>query len=411
MNARLAALLIAGLLAESSAHADELRQAPDSTATNGIPASQAGKLPTTEQRYRALERQVQRAKPAVQTAKQKSDALATQAAHLRQRLIATAARVQGLEGEKAQIDSEVTHLSQQEQSMSAAFARDRVKVSHLLAVLERLQSDLPPAIALEPGDALRSTRGAMVLGASLPRIYRAAAALAKELNRLKQTRAALLKRRQDGVRTAAKLNTARAQLDQLLATKEAQASGASAAYRALQSKFDVIAGQASDLKVLLDRVAQLRKGMPNSGMVVVSAPDKTAAGRLRPGSLLQPVVGVIIGNDVARAQGIAGSGLNFLAQAGASVVAPADSQVLFAGPYHKTGQVLILETSGGYDLVLAGLDRIDVRPGDEVLAGEPVGRMPRGGTGARLYFELRQNGKSVNPAPWLGVDLRKAKRT
>src|SRR6185503_8641511 len=101
----------------------------------------------------------------------------------------------------------------------------------------------------------------------------------------------------------------------------------------------------------------------------------------------------------------------FVTSSGAAVGAPADSHVLLAGPYHKTGQVLILETAGRYDLVLAGLDRIDVRPGDQLLAGEPVGRMPRGRNGARLYFELRQNGKSVNPEPWLGIDLRKARKS
>jgi septal ring factor EnvC (AmiA/AmiB activator) len=103
--------------------------------------------------------------------------------------------------------------------------------------------------------------------------------------------------------------------------------------------------------------------------------------------------------------------VNFVTSSGASVVAPADSHVLFAGPYRKTGQVLILETAGGYDLVLAGLDEVDVHSGDQLLAGEPVGRMPRARSGARLYFELRQNGKSVSPARWLGVGLRKAKRS
>jgi septal ring factor EnvC (AmiA/AmiB activator) len=106
-----------------------------------------------------------------------------------------------------------------------------------------------------------------------------------------------------------------------------------------------------------------------------------------------------------------GPGVNFLTASGASVVAPADSHVLFAGPYRKTGQVLILETAGGYDIVLAGLDRVDVRPGDQLLAGEPVGRMPREKGGARLYFELRQNGKSVSPAAWLGTGLRKARKS
>ncbi|HEY3777197.1 MAG TPA: peptidoglycan DD-metalloendopeptidase family protein [Rhizomicrobium sp.] len=94
-------------------------------------------------------------------------------------------------------------------------------------------------------------------------------------------------------------------------------------------------------------------------------------------------------------------GISFLTPPAAEVVSPADSQVLFAGAYHKTGLVLILRSVGGYDLVLAGLERIDVRAGDELLAGEPVGRMPRGGTELRLYFELRQNGKGVSPAPWL----------
>jgi septal ring factor EnvC (AmiA/AmiB activator) len=405
-----AAGLLAGLLAVSHGDADELRQAPDPDIAIGTPASQAGKLPTSEQRYRALQKQVQSAKPAVETARQKSDRLQAQAARLRQQLIATVARVQSLEREKAQIGVQVAQLEGQERGMSAAFARDRVRVSHLLAVIERLQSDLPPALALQPADALASTRGAMVLGAALPRIYGAAAALAKELQRLRQTRDALVARRRDGVRIEANLNIARTQLDQILATKQAQATGASATYHSLQTKFDAVAGETASLKGLLNRVALLRNGVAKSGMVVVAAQGRREPNGLRAGSLLQPVVGAMTDNDPAGA-GAGGPGLSFSAQALASVVAPADSEVLFAGPYHKTGQVLILETSGGYDLVLAGLDRIDVKPGDQLLAGEPVGRMPSVRNGAKLYFELRQDGKSINPAPWLGIDLRKAKKT
>jgi septal ring factor EnvC (AmiA/AmiB activator) len=141
-------------------------------------------------------------------------------------------------------------------------------------------------------------------------------------------------------------------------------------------------------------------------MMVVSASSRSALAPLRPGSLAQPVVGKI-GTDTGAA---ASPGLNFITAGGAAVIAPADSRVLFAGPYHKAGQVLILESGGGYDLVLAGLESVYVRPGDQLLAGEPVGTMPHGRTGAALYFELRQNGKSVSPAPWLGLDLRKAKK-
>ncbi len=70
-----------------------------------------------------------------------------------------------------------------------------------------------------------------------------------------------------------------------------------------------------------------------------------------------------------------------------------------------------MEMGGGYDLVLAGLDRVNVKPGDQLLAGEPVGAMPRISGGSRLYFEVRDNGKGISPAPWLSIDFKKAKKT
>jgi septal ring factor EnvC (AmiA/AmiB activator) len=124
--------------------------------------------------------------------------------------------------------------------------------------------------------------------------------------------------------------------------------------------------------------------------------------------MLRPVIGRVVNGGSEG--GERAPGLSFVTAPSAQVVAPADSRVLFAGRYHKEGQVLILEMGGGYDLVLAGLDRIDVRPGDQLLAGEPVGAMPRDG-GGRLYFEVRDGGKGTSPAPWLEIDLRKAKRT
>ncbi|MBV9330381.1 MAG: peptidoglycan DD-metalloendopeptidase family protein [Alphaproteobacteria bacterium] len=104
-------------------------------------------------------------------------------------------------------------------------------------------------------------------------------------------------------------------------------------------------------------------------------------------------------------------GLIFATKPRAQVVAPADGRVLFSGPYHKYGHVLIVQLALGYDAVLAGLDRVDVRPDDQVLAGEPVGLMPRNGAMTRLYFELRQHGHRVDPAQFLTQDPRKAKKT
>ena len=39
--------------------------------------------------------------------------------------------------------------------------------------------------------------------------------------------------------------------------------------------------------------------------------------------------------------------------------------------------------------------------GEYVLAGEPLGKMPRI-AGSALYWELRRNKQPINPLPWFG---------
>ncbi len=380
-------------------------QSTDTDMSHAVPADQAGKLPTTEEQYRALKEKIEQTKPGVETAKTKSEALKAEAQSLRQRLIDTANRVQNLEEEKGRLDGEIASLSSRETVMAANFSHDRVRVARLLAILERLQHDMPPVIAYRPDDALSSARGAMILGASLPRIYGAAATLAKNLDALRQTRTQLIARRAEGVKNAAALANARTDLDQLLAMKEAAAQEASADYGKLQASLDAIADQADDLGQLLAKVAALRAAPQGQNIVVVAAQGAEKTGALGRAALSRPVVGRIEKGGLG---GGKAPGVSFLTSPGAQVVAPADGRVLFAGRYHKTGQVLILEMNGGYDLVLAGLGRVDVRSGDQLLAGEPVGNMPQGG-GTKLYFELRHNGKGQSPAPWLQADLRKAK--
>ena len=98
-------------------------------------------------------------------------------------------------------------------------------------------------------------------------------------------------------------------------------------------------------------------------------------------------------------------------QSAAIVTAPSDGSVLYAGPFRSYGQLLILNAGDGYHVVLAGMSRISVAPGQSVLAGEPVGAMgeariasvsaqPPGNAEPELYVEFRKDGKPVDPAPW-----------
>ena len=372
---------------------------PSIDLSQALPGKALAKLPSSDQQLKSLSSELKQGRPQLASAKEKSEALAAQAAGLRQKLIATAARIETLERRKVETDDRIVELAAENDRLSVGFANDRVAVTKLLAILERLQHDMPPALAMRPDDALGAARGAMLVGASLPPVYAQAARLSRRIEALKRTRLALEQQRVQASETATRLNVARAELDELLGQKEKEAATAAQAYGTLKVQMEKVAREAADFQALLSRVRALRQqaGGDAQNVVTVTAQNSGLPGVLSRNSLLEPVVGALENGS---------SGLSYSTQPGAQVIAPADGKVLYAGPYHKTGQVLILEITTGYDVVLAGLGRVTVKPNDQLLAGEPVGMMPANPADDRLYFEVRHGGHGMSPAPWLKMNSR-----
>ncbi len=365
--------------------------------SQALPGKSLGKLPSSAQQLQTLSSELRQGQPKLASARQKTDALAQEAAALRKKLIETAARIETLERQQIEADIRIVSLTAENARLSKGFVNDRVAVTRLLAVLERLQHDMPPALAMRPNDALGAARGAMLIGASLPPIYAQAAALLRRIDALRRTRDDLERQKAAAADTTARLNVARGQLDELLAEKEREARDAAENYDSLKSRLQEVARQASDFQALLSRVRTLRQdGGPQQGVVTVEAASAGSLGALARNSLLAPVV------TAAKPAKESGTpGLSYATRPGAQVIAPSDGKVLYAGPYHKSGQVLILEITTGYDVVLAGLGRVTVKPNDQLLAGEPVGNMPLEAADNRLYFELRHDGRGSSPEPWL----------
>jgi len=140
--------------------------------------------------------------------------------------------------------------------------------------------------------------------------------------------------------------------------------------------------------------------------------EPAAAFSTMKGRLSKPVAGKqLIGfggkDDIGRET----TGASFAARPGDAVTAPADSRVLYSGPFRSYGQLLILDAGDGYHVVLAGMERIDVETGQFVSAGEPVAVMGArrvasiavaefGATRPALYVEFRKDGKPVDPSAW-----------
>jgi septal ring factor EnvC (AmiA/AmiB activator) len=366
------------------------------------------------ERYSRAQAALQEQRANEEKTRAERDRLAAEAKDLQARLIANAAKVQELKGSYADTEAQLASLNGKMRALETDLARDRNRVTHLLAVLQRLQAEQPPALVVRPDDSLAAVRGTIQMGAMLPPVYAQAAELAKRLQALADARKAVATKAALGRSQAEALKTARASLDRLLAQKGVEQTAVEARLSELHEVAEEIGRQADDLKALIDRVAALRQGgVGGTGMTVVN-PEKARPATLARGSLRLPVVGTALPGDPSGPGSTPGangpSGLWFETSGKAAAIAPGDSVVVFAGTYQKFGQVLILELGGGYHLTLAGLGRIDVHIGDTVLAGEPVGILPEGRV-AQLYMELRHNGQAVDPAPWMSADFRKVKGT
>lgn len=88
---------------------------------------------------------------------------------------------------------------------------------------------------------------------------------------------------------------------------------------------------------------------------------------------------------------------------GQEVNAVFDGKVVFADHMQGLGNVAIVDHGEGYMSLYGMADFLIVEPGQIVLAGDTIGTVgtPVGNDESSLYFEIRQNADTLNPADWL----------
>lgn len=97
------------------------------------------------------------------------------------------------------------------------------------------------------------------------------------------------------------------------------------------------------------------------------------------------------------------NGIDFKGPYGSPIFATALGEVTFAGWKGGYGRTVEITHANGIMTRYAHLARIDVRVGQSIDAGETLGGLGSSGrsTGPHLHFEVRVNGRAVNPRPFL----------
>ena len=201
----------------------------------------------------------------------------------------------------------------------------------------------------------------------------------KELESVRNERA-IEKEKLD--RTAQKYTREKNELDKLLRTRSAQNEKLKSQQAGLQKKLRELSARAKS-------ISELSAGVGSSAM----SSDASFSRR----KLNLPVRGrVVVRYGEKTALGLKSDGWRIHTRGDALVMAPADGAVKFADNFRGFGKVVIMSHKNGYNTVMTNLGNIDVLPEQEVLAGEPVGRMSA--DKQEMYLEVRRGNASVDPA-------------
>jgi murein DD-endopeptidase MepM/ murein hydrolase activator NlpD len=103
------------------------------------------------------------------------------------------------------------------------------------------------------------------------------------------------------------------------------------------------------------------------------------------------------------------AGVDIAVPRGTSVGAAADGTVTFAGQKGGYGNVVIVEHADGHTTFYAHCDKLLVKEGQTVTVGEEIAKSGSTGksTGPHLHFEVRENGKPIDPLKFLSNVLPK----
>jgi septal ring factor EnvC (AmiA/AmiB activator) len=241
---------------------------------------------------------------------------------------------------------------------------------------------------------------------SIGRAYRTASAMTRldrervqqherTLIALGRERQALEQQAKEIVRLQGRAVAARASIDRAVAARTALVNS-------IDARRDLNAQLTGELEAAQQRL---------QGAVTQLGPGSSASPSLplRPfrGALPWPATGIVTGRFGRQSLGrfgtsISRNGIQISIAEGQVVRAVHEGTIAHAEPFTGYGNLVILDHGDGEYTLYGYLSAMYVATGDRLEAGEPIGTSGRSPSGnPALYFELRVDGKPVDPLQWL----------
>ncbi|WP_411833619.1 murein hydrolase activator EnvC family protein [Pseudoxanthomonas mexicana] len=314
-------------------------------------------------------------------------------------------------------------LQQRRAELQQRQQRDRAELAALLRASYTVGGDAPLKVLLAQ-ESVAGARRALTYHGYLHRDRASRiAALSGQLDELQSLEAQIVQRREqlDAARRAQQAQVADLRLDRrtradLVADLERRYQDRSAREKALGQDARALEQLLSSLRAAAARAEAQRQAAARRAAQAQAGRDKAPATRAparpavasapapRVGGLGWPLSGNLLTRYGGRLpDGRTSPGVLIGAPVGSTVTAVADGTVVFSEWMTGYGLILILDHGNGYMSLYAHNDSLLRDTGDRVARGDAIARV--GSSGAQgtpaLYFELRRDGRPVDPASWL----------
>lgn len=361
-------------------------------------------------------------------------------------VITLAQQIQTNEKKLSDLEDKLVILKENLKTKEAEFVKENQSLIYTLAALQNMSLNPSESVILQPISPVEIIRSAILLRETVPFLDKKSAKLKVDLDNVYQQKKKIEVTLKDAKKQKDVLEKQQAEMRQLMTKKsnlrkEVEAKGAET-----QKVAASLNSKAKDLRDLLEelerqkeiarkkreeaeRLAALKRqqeaeaarqaAMASGQKAQYSAPvseahtvDKQTHASIKKqvngskfvrakGTLHKPVSGTKI-TDYGQviSKGVTSKGIVYKTRSEAQVTALFDGTVIFSGPFKGYGNIIIVEHGDGYLSLLAGLGHIDCDVGQMILAGEPVGTMPKDNS-AKLYVEIRKDRHPINPTPWI----------
>lgn len=306
----------------------------------------------------------------------------------RRTLVAQAAALQQAEAARAEADRRLEQANRDLTVAEAALAASLEDRDSITAALLRLARQPRDMLLLTPGRPADTLRAARLLDGALPSLQARATRMMTSILGLEAASIVHAISQARAMDSMDQLRAQRAELESGLESRAGLLAELNRQRGRLMQQSEAITREVAGLQALMRRLEG------DDAAVPTPAPARVLDAQA---GLLPATGAVALAYGERQPDGETNRGIVLRTGPGVVVVSPHDGTVRFAGPFEGYGRLLIVEHGEGYHSVLAGLGQLDAQTGDQVFAGEPIGRMAEGDPG-ELYFEVRRKGRPVDPA-------------